>query len=952
MFQQQNRSGEETESDEVVSGEETESDEVDESRHMDIEHEDARENVSKDTSEPRSQSSQIYGRKNPDSVYYRPWNQINLQDQSRKNQVGTQPELRVHERTYSGKKPYRCDFTGCDKAFSRNWNLTEHKRIHSGEKLYKCDFDGCVKAFVQKCNLTRHKRIHSGEKPFNCDFDGCDKAFAQKGNLKLHKLTHSGEKPHRCDFNGCGKAFAQIGSLKRHKRIHSGEKQGVSLVQMPLSSKSLPQVSPLESLPISQNGSLSENKLYYLDSRDLLTDGSAFIYAKEPPEHSELVDATLYKNGADTYQKYQPMGTYYPDSLHSLEEIQQEELFAYYKDKKHQILASGTKVVIVKQGQVVESGGKAHRIIKEEFFGLSYEDNYKTAQLAQQWGKVNHQASPKKGEAYCYVSPGAYNNALFVAGRDGKDTLGIVIPLPIKPLLDPESRLKRTTQPHFTLNRISDPQRSFHARQELEAWNVQISNRQYLISRKDKGDITEFDCQEKIDFLDQNQPITIVIKKRELPIARKDPNVIDLDPDSDSKRGPDRSKRRKGNQSKLTKEQEGANKIDTILKNLDTNTEEQKAEAKKPGKLYHLKVLATILYEQLERLMRLQSAESQNKERQEQLKRIKVNSLKIQTELKEHMDALLRINKAFNQGEEFNVKALGTASKGDCGFLALKSVLSFPFSREKFIQDFMAYHTVNQKHFSPKMKTEFKNILDQTGSKDINDWKVKFAKHIGDHYDHWMGEEHLFFIAHMYPIKIERYALSQEDPRSDGVRFEHIDTFGDPLNHPVRIAMVGTRAGIANHFIGLEVSKEDTKAADGVPMDLLPCPVSGSGTSTTGGTPSLLNLTGDPKAVSQGTVSDLSLVNSPVFNPGSLPVHPMTLDPTIYPTLFSPTTNQYDGQEFTRYSFSEGMEISGLSADPTSSDPLFPEFLESFNWGEDASNLEDVAVEDGDLNDE
>ncbi|GFR65748.1 zinc finger protein 287 [Elysia marginata] len=124
--------------------------------------------------------------------------------------------LITHERIHSGEKPFKCDV--CGKGFSQSVSLVGHKRIHTGEKPYSCDV--CDKRFAESSALTRHKRLHSSEKPYECDI--CGKWFSHSSDLSRHKQNHKREKPHKCDL--CGKGFTCDSHLITHKRIHSGEK--------------------------------------------------------------------------------------------------------------------------------------------------------------------------------------------------------------------------------------------------------------------------------------------------------------------------------------------------------------------------------------------------------------------------------------------------------------------------------------------------------------------------------------------------------------------------------------------------------------------------------------------------------------------------------------------------------------------------------------------------------
>ena len=59
-----------------------------------------------------------------------------------------------------------------------------------GERPFACDFSGCEKSFTRNEELTRHKRIHSGLKPFLCPVPTCNKQFGRKDHLKKHVKTH------------------------------------------------------------------------------------------------------------------------------------------------------------------------------------------------------------------------------------------------------------------------------------------------------------------------------------------------------------------------------------------------------------------------------------------------------------------------------------------------------------------------------------------------------------------------------------------------------------------------------------------------------------------------------------------------------------------------------------------------------------------------------------------
>ena len=62
-------------------------------------------------------------------------------------------------------------------------------RFHfSGEKPYRCSWDGCEWRFARSDELTRHYRKHTGAKPFKCAH--CDRSFSRSDHLALHLKRH------------------------------------------------------------------------------------------------------------------------------------------------------------------------------------------------------------------------------------------------------------------------------------------------------------------------------------------------------------------------------------------------------------------------------------------------------------------------------------------------------------------------------------------------------------------------------------------------------------------------------------------------------------------------------------------------------------------------------------------------------------------------------------------
>ncbi|KAG8014605.1 Lysosomal alpha-glucosidase [Nibea albiflora] len=127
-------------------------------------------------------------------------------------------ELRDHQRTHTGERPYQCSF--CDKRFALSGTLVRHERLHTGITPYHCS--DCGKTFAQQWTLTTHMRTHTGEKPYSCT--QCDKSFVAPGELRRHTRIHTGEKPYTCA--DCGRHFSLAGTLRNHKRSCTQNKNG------------------------------------------------------------------------------------------------------------------------------------------------------------------------------------------------------------------------------------------------------------------------------------------------------------------------------------------------------------------------------------------------------------------------------------------------------------------------------------------------------------------------------------------------------------------------------------------------------------------------------------------------------------------------------------------------------------------------------------------------------
>lgn len=81
------------------------------------------------------------------------------------------------------KKLHPCPHPGCNRKFTRLYNVKSHMVCHSGDRPHLCS--DCPASFRRKHDLQRHFRTtHSNERPWVCS--KCNRSFARRDHYRRH----------------------------------------------------------------------------------------------------------------------------------------------------------------------------------------------------------------------------------------------------------------------------------------------------------------------------------------------------------------------------------------------------------------------------------------------------------------------------------------------------------------------------------------------------------------------------------------------------------------------------------------------------------------------------------------------------------------------------------------------------------------------------------------------
>lgn len=103
----------------------------------------------------------------------------------------------------------------------RNLEKLFFKKVETNQKITGCQ--QCGKSFSRAENLKIHQRSHSGEKPYICPVEGCNKAYSNSSDRFKHSRTHLNHKPYHCKIPGCLKRYTDPSSLRKHVKTFNHE---------------------------------------------------------------------------------------------------------------------------------------------------------------------------------------------------------------------------------------------------------------------------------------------------------------------------------------------------------------------------------------------------------------------------------------------------------------------------------------------------------------------------------------------------------------------------------------------------------------------------------------------------------------------------------------------------------------------------------------------------------
>ena len=97
--------------------------------------------------------------------------------------------------TYITERPYQCQV--CNKRFKMNHHLIRHLVSHTGARKFVCQWSDCQRSFTRRATLKNHIEMHQGIRHI-CAL--CSKSFTTAFSLGRHMKLHESNNANKCNI--------------------------------------------------------------------------------------------------------------------------------------------------------------------------------------------------------------------------------------------------------------------------------------------------------------------------------------------------------------------------------------------------------------------------------------------------------------------------------------------------------------------------------------------------------------------------------------------------------------------------------------------------------------------------------------------------------------------------------------------------------------------------------